>query len=117
MSKNKTTTPKKKSSQTKILKGRLDISRSGMGFVIVEGAETDIIVKPNNFGKAFHGDTVRVQVEKESGTGKRTEGIVVDVIERKQTEFIGAVEVNKNVSFFIPASEKVFRIFTLQPKN
>lgn len=106
MSKNKTTSPKKKSSQTKILKGRLDISRSGMGFVIVEGTETDILVKPNNFGKAFHGDTVRVQVEKESGKGKRTEGIVVDVVERKQTEFSGVLEVNKNISFFIPASDK-----------
>ncbi|HSN60610.1 MAG TPA: hypothetical protein VLR49_06730, partial [Ferruginibacter sp.] len=63
MNKKKTDTPTKKSSQTKILKGRLDISRSGMGFVIVEGTDTDVIVKPHNFGKAFHGDIVRVQVE------------------------------------------------------
>ena len=27
----------KKSSQTEIVKGRLDISKSGMGYVIVEG--------------------------------------------------------------------------------
>ena len=106
MTKKKTDIPKKKSSQTKILKGRLDISRSGMGFVIVEGEEADVIVKPNNFGKAFHGDTVRVQVSKETGHGKRTEGVVIDVAERKQTEFIGTVEINKNVAFFIAGSEK-----------
>ncbi len=105
MSKKKTTAPKKKSSQTKLLKGRLDISRSGMGFVIVEDMDTDIIVKPHNFDKAFHGDIVRVQVNKENG-GKRLEGIVVDVAERKQTEFIGTMQVNKNVAFFIAASEK-----------
>jgi ribonuclease R len=106
MNKKKTPPPNKKSSQTKILKGRLDISRSGMGFVIIEGTETDIIVKPNNFGKAFHGDIVRVQVEKQTSMGKRTEGIVIDVAERKQTDFIGTVQLNKNIAFFIPASEK-----------
>ena len=106
MRKKKTDIPKKKSSQTKILKGRLDISRSGMGFVIVAGEENDIIVKPNNFGKAFHGDTVRVQVNKETGNAKRTEGIILDVAERKQTEFTGTVEVNGNIAFFIAGSEK-----------
>lgn len=106
MSKIKTETKHKKSSSSKILKGRLDISRSGMGFVIVEGTETDIMVKPHNFGKAFHGDTVRVQLEKETGAGKRSEGVVIDVTERKQTEFIGTVQVNKNVAFFIAGSEK-----------
>ena len=77
MSKTKKTEPKK-SSQIKILKGKLDISRSGMGYVIVEGQEKDILVKPNDFGKAFHGDIVRVQVSNDSGRGKRTEGKVID---------------------------------------
>jgi ribonuclease R len=106
MNKKKTESPKKRSSQTKILKGKLDISRSGMGFVVVEGEETDIIVKPHNFGKAFHGDIVRVQVDKENGNSRRAEGIVLDVAERKQTEFIGTIELNKNVAFFIAGSEK-----------
>ncbi len=117
MTKKKTDIPKKKSSQTKILKGRLDISRSGMGFVIVEGEEADVIVRPNNFGKAFHGDIVRVQVSKETGQGKRTEGIVIDVAERKQTEFIGTVEINKNVAFFIAGSEKPIADFYIAPEK
>lgn len=106
MSKKSNSTPKKKSSQVKILKGRLDISRSGMGFVIVEGEETDIIVKPQNFGKAFHGDTVRVEVNKEQGRGKRAEGTIIDVAERKQTEFTGTLELNNNVAFFVAGTEK-----------
>ncbi len=106
MSKKKNSTPKKKASQVKTVKGRLDISRSGMGFVIVEGEETDILVKPQNFGKAFHGDIVSVQVEKLAGKGKRTEGIIVDVAERKQTEFTGTLETNNKIAFFIAATEK-----------
>jgi ribonuclease R len=96
----------KKSSQTEIVKGKLDISKSGMGYVIVEGNEKDIIVRPNDFNRAFHGDIVRVQINKGLSKDKRTEGKVVDVAERKQTEFIGNIQMSKNFAFFIPASEK-----------
>ena len=61
----------KKSSQVQLLKGKLEISRSGMGFVIVEHQEKDILVKPNDFGKAFNGDIVRVQVAKGGSNIKR----------------------------------------------
>ncbi len=105
MSKAKKSTSKK-SSQVQILKGKLDISRSGMGYVIVEGLDKDVLVRPNDFGKAFHGDIVRVQVPKENGGGKRAEGKVVDVAERKQTEFVGNIQLNKNVAFFVPSGEK-----------
>lgn len=96
----------KKSSQTDIVKGKLDISKNGMGFVIVEGQEKDIIVRPNDFNRAFHGDIVRVQINKGLSKDKRIEGKVVDVAERKQTEFIGNIQMSKNFAFFIPASEK-----------
>jgi len=95
-----------KSSQVKTVKGRLEISRSGMGFVMVEDQERDILVKPNNFGKAFHGDTVRVQVNKGLNTNSRTEGIVTDVVERKQLNFIGSIQINGKVAFFEAAGEK-----------
>ncbi|MES2431096.1 MAG: ribonuclease R [Bacteroidota bacterium] len=105
MSKN-TRSGSKKSSQTLVVKGKLDISRSGMGYVIVEGREDDIIVRPNNFGQAFHGDTVRVQINKEAQRGKRTEGVVTDVAERVKNTFVGNIEVNKNFAFFSAGTDK-----------
>ncbi len=104
MSKEKATT--KKSSQPITVKGKLDISRSGMGYVIVEGMEKDIVVRPNDFGRAFHGDTVQVQISNDSGRGRRTEGKVTDVAVRNQTTFIGNLSINKNIAFFKAASEK-----------
>ncbi len=101
----KTGSPKNKSSKN-ILTGKLDISRSGMGYVIVEGQETDVMVKPHNFAKAFHGDTVKVRLTGPVIPGKRAEGEVTDVVERNQDEFIGRMQVSKNVAFFIPGSEK-----------
>ena len=102
----KKATKTKKSSQTKILKGKLDISRSGMGFVIVENQEKDIIVRPNDFGKAFHGDTVRVQIATGVAGTKRVEGIIVDVVERKQVVFLGNIQITKTTAFFCPSGEK-----------
>ncbi len=105
MSKEKKTATKK-SSQTMLVKGKLDISRNGMGYVIVEGVENDIVIRPNDFNRALHGDIVRVQINKDTAKGKRQEGKIMDVAERKQTSFIGNIQVNKNFAFFIPASEK-----------
>jgi ribonuclease R len=101
MSKQNSSDGKKKATQSEVVKGRLEISRSGMGFVIVEGREKDIIVKPNDFGKAFHGDMVKVQVMNPHDKNKRTEGKITGVVERKQTEFIGNVQVKGTMAFFI----------------
>ena len=86
-------------------KGVLEITRSGMGFVVVEGLETDILVKPNDFNTALHGDTVRVEVNPERA-GKRLQGLVVDVLERKQLEFVGRLQMNKGFAFFVGDGDK-----------
>jgi ribonuclease R len=96
----------KKSSQNNTVKGRLDISRNGMGYVIVEGMERDVIVRPNDMNRAFNGDIVKVQLNKASLTGKRAEGAITEVAERKQTTFVGNIQVSKNFAFFVAASEK-----------
>ena len=104
MSKEKAT--KKKSSQSTTVKGKLDISRSGMAYVIVEGMDKDIVIRPNDIGRGFHGDTVKVQISPDSGRGRRTEGKVTEVIIRNQATFIGNITVNKNIAFFKAATEK-----------
>ncbi len=94
------------SSQVKVVKGTLDISRSGIGFVAVEGMDKDVLVRPNDFNRAFHGDTVKVQIGKHTMPGKRIEGKITEVVERKQTEFIGNLQVSKAFAFFAADSEK-----------
>jgi ribonuclease R len=97
-------------------KGKLEITRSGMGFVVVEGVETDILIRPNDFNSALHGDTVRVRIVP-SREGKRMQGEVVEVLERKQSEFIGRLQMNKGFAFFVADTErKVPDIFVPEPK-
>ena len=89
-----------------IIKGRLEITRSGMGYVIIEKDGSDVMVKPGDFNTALHGDLVRVKITKQNPrTGKR-EGKINEVVSRRQTEFIGHLQLSTNHAFFIPDSEK-----------
>lgn len=94
-----------------LYKGVFEITRSGMGFVIVSGLEKDIIIRPNDFNRAFHGDQVRVEITKGDIRAGRLQGKITQVIERKQKQFVGIVEVNKDFSFFIPSSDKAIPDF------
>src|SRR5688572_204609 len=93
-------THKKKYPEVETYIGTMELTRSGMGFVVVEGLESDVLVRPNDFNSALHGDKVRVQLQARR-EGKRVQGVVQEVIERKQTEFIGRLEMNKGYAFFV----------------
>ncbi|NBT15503.1 MAG: ribonuclease R [Chitinophagia bacterium] len=89
-----------------LYKGVFEITRSGMGFVVVKDLEKDIIIRPNDFNRAFHGDFVRVEVTKGDLRIGRLQGRIIQVIERKQKEFVGQIEVNRDFAFFLPATDK-----------
>ena len=89
-----------------LYKGRLDVTRSGMGFVIVEGRDQDILVRPSDFNTALHGDVVKVRVVNNSARSGRWQGEVVEVVERKQMEFLGHIEISQSFAFFIAESDK-----------
>lgn len=87
-------------------RGTLDVTRSGMGYVVVEGLEEDVLVRPSDFRKAFHGDTVQVEITSTNKRSGRFNGIVTKVLERRQSEYMGTVEVTSDFAFFMPDSDK-----------
>ncbi|HEY6976950.1 MAG TPA: ribonuclease R [Chitinophagaceae bacterium] len=96
----------KHKSSDHILKGTLDITRSGIGYVVIADGSGDILVRPGNFNTALHGDTVRVKITRQNfGNGKR-EGKITEVISRRQTEFVGTLQLATNFAFFIADSDK-----------
>jgi ribonuclease R len=103
--KNEKKSNKKKATSSNTHKGRLEITRSGMGFVVVEGLETDVLVRPNDFNTAMHGDTVIVKVGMQR-EGKRQQGVITEVMERKQLEFVGKLQMNKGFAFFVSDKDK-----------
>jgi len=89
-----------------LMTGRLDVTRSGMGFVIIEGREQDVLVRPSDFNTALHGDTVRVRLTGNPNRSGRQQGEVVEVVDRKQMEFLGHVELSQSFAFFIAETDK-----------
>lgn len=88
------------------MKGTLDITRSGMGFVTIEGMDIDILIRPSDFNTAMHGDTVSVSVKEVRSSGKRMQGVVREVLKRKRTEFIGSLQMSKGFAFFVSEMDK-----------
>ncbi|HLI93809.1 MAG TPA: RNB domain-containing ribonuclease, partial [Puia sp.] len=91
---------------SRLYKGTLDVTRSGMGFVMVEGRDQDILVRPADFNTALHGDTVQVRVTSEPGRSGRLTGEIAEVVERKQLEFLGHIEISQSFAFFIAEMDK-----------
>jgi ribonuclease R len=106
--------PKKKSKQklkaktimVQSIKGKLEVTRSGMGYVVVEDQSGDVLVRPNDFMTALNGDTVRVKIIKENARTGKKEGKIVEVVSRKQTEFIGHIQLSAHHAFFVPDTDK-----------
>ena len=101
--KHKSPQSKKHSEETR--RGKLEVTRSGIGYVIVSGDVGDVLVRPNDFNTGLNGDTVRVKVTKENERTGKMEGKITEVVSRKQTDFIGHLQVSTNFAFFIPDSD------------
>src|SRR5665213_2499230 len=92
---------KKKKPVGQLYKGTLEVTRSGMGFVISKTFGQDVLVRPNDFNTAMHGDTVLVKITRGQAGSGRVQGEVEAVTERKQTDFPGHIEMGDGFAFFI----------------
>ncbi len=68
--------------------GKVQMTRDGFIFVVIEGQDEDIFVKAAKTRHALNGDLVRVAVSRQ-GSGKRREGEVVEILERSKAPFVG----------------------------
>ncbi|MBR4524808.1 MAG: RNB domain-containing ribonuclease [Bacteroidales bacterium] len=72
------------------LVGKVQMTREGFIFVMVEGQDDDIFVKASKTRRALQGDTVRVAVTRlKGGDTRRREGEVVEILERSTRPFVG----------------------------
>ena len=93
--------------------GTLDITRSGLGFVNTNDDQGDILVRPADFNKAFHGDTVRVDITKLKADDRKREGKITEIVKRKTELFIGTLQNHAGRWFFAPESDKPIPRFEL----
>ncbi len=69
--------------------GKVQMTREGFIFVIIDGQDDDVFVKASKTRHALHGDTVRVAVTRQQSDTRRREGEVVEILERSTRPFVG----------------------------
>lgn len=99
------------------LKGTLEITRSGVGYVVIGDGKDDILVRPQHFNSALNGDEVVVKVIKENERSSKREGKIIEVKSRKQTEFVGHLQLSANYGFFIADTDKPMPDFFIPLEN
>jgi len=71
--------------------GRVDMTRSGAAYIMMDGDADDIYVPQNRLSNAQDGDKVKVRYWKPSGR-RKPEGEVAEVLERSVTHFVGTLK-------------------------
>jgi len=103
--------------------GKVQMTREGYAFVIVEGDDEDVFVKASRTNGALNGDIVRVAVTREKTAANRREGEVKEILERSVRPFIGILHVVRGQAWvlmqsrFMPYDISVPYTFELEQCN
>ena len=96
--------------------GRLEVTSSGRGFVICDDLDNDIRIPRSGLNTAFDGDLVEVYCYKRKKNGA-LEGEIATILERKKTEFVGILQVEKNYAFVLMRNSKMYTDFFIDKKQ
>ena len=84
------------------VEGTVEMKSTGKAYVIPDDGEgEDIFIAANNTYKALHGDRVRVAMFPKRNNAK-PEGEIVEVLERRHTDFVGILSISHGYVFVRP---------------
>lgn len=102
--------------KTATVQGRIDIKKTGEGYVLIQNFPEDVVVESGMQNRALQGDLVEVAILAKKG--KRVKGEVVRIIERNKSHYAGILQVNNNFAFLITDDRKMHKdIFIPLQKN
>jgi ribonuclease R len=79
------------------IRGKIDATRSGAGYLVPDEDFDDIYISPNNLNSALHRDTVMIELLPMYGR-RKPEGRVISIVQRASQKFVGNLRVHKNVA-------------------
>ena len=95
--------------------GTIDFTQRGAAYVVVEELNEDVYISKSLTAMALDGDTVTIELIRQK-KGSRLEGKVLEVVERKRTEFVGTVQKMRKFAFIIPDNSRLHVDFFV-PQN
>ena len=87
--------------------GQIDMTGRKTAYFVCPEFTEDVFIPTNNLNHALDGDTVKVYMYNRR-QGKRAEGEVIEVIERKKTDFVGVIDIQNNFAFVSTANPKMY---------
>src|ERR1035437_8752206 len=102
-------------SQGGVVTGKIEINPKGYGELTCEELAEPVFISEANMNHAMDGDTVKVRLY---ARRKRSnpEGVVIEVLERAKTTFVGTVEISQFTAFLIPTKKVPFDLFIPKDK-
>ena len=91
---------------TNLLSGYIQAARDGFGFLICDNGADDIYISPRQMRQVFNEDRVLVR-QQPRRRGQRTEGIIVEILERKTRFLVGRYVEESGIAFVDPFNSKV----------
>lgn len=86
--------------------GKVDMKQTGKAYVITEELPEDVYIAPNNTFHALNGDIVKVHLFP-TRKGRKTEGEIVEIIERGRKQFVGVIHVSGKFAFLVPDNASI----------
>ena len=90
-------------SKANTVSGTVDMKATGKAYVMSPDLPEDVFIEANNTNHALNGDKVKVHIFPKR-KNRKTEGIIVEIVERAKKQFVGIVHVSKRFAFLVPDS-------------
>lgn len=87
--------------------GTIDMTSRKTAYFVSPDLEDDVFIPTNNLNKALHGDKVMVYIYNKRSS-RKPEAEVMEIVERKRTEFVGVIDIQKNFAFVSTANPKMY---------
>ena len=102
-------------SKAEYYEGTIDMTSRKNGYFVCEELEDDVFIPFINLNHALDGDKVKVYIYNRRSS-RKPEAEVLEIIERKKTEFVGVIDIQKNFAFVTTANIKMYTDIFI-PKN
>ncbi|HUH39307.1 MAG TPA: RNB domain-containing ribonuclease, partial [Castellaniella sp.] len=100
---------------TDFITGVVQGHRDGFGFLIPDGGGQDLFLSTHEMAKVLHGDRVRVKPAGESRG--RTEGMIVEVLERRTGKLVGRFLKEHGASIVAPEDQRIKHDILIAPAD
>ncbi len=102
-------------SKSEYYEGVIDMTSRKNGYFVCEELEDDVFVPFINLNHALDGDKVKAYIYNRRSS-RKPEAEVLEILERKKTEFVGVIDIQKNFAFVTTTNAKMYTDIFI-PKN